>query len=161
MPSLNTRETSTPTPSNTLRRIPHATAEPRADLGPPRKRPGASVNNAHRLQPPSDRRDGRQRKTCSLRAARQPPVKKPEIIAFHISSFCRTPFTAQSKVENMPPQTPKLPPVTGARALITESAPTKRSPWSHCKCRQCCERQEGEVGVSGDGQGSEKRTHSW
>ena len=36
MPSLNTRETRTPTPSNTLRRIPHATAEPRADLGPPR-----------------------------------------------------------------------------------------------------------------------------
>lgn len=33
--SLNTRETRTPTPSNTLKRIPHATAEPRADRGPP------------------------------------------------------------------------------------------------------------------------------
>lgn len=35
VPSLNTRETKTPTPSNTLRRIPHATAEPRAERGPP------------------------------------------------------------------------------------------------------------------------------
>ena len=30
----------------------------------------------------------------------------------------RIPLTAQSKVENMPPQTPKLPPSTGARALM-------------------------------------------
>ena len=34
-PSLNTRDTRTPTPSNTPRRIPHAIAEPRADFGPP------------------------------------------------------------------------------------------------------------------------------
>lgn len=34
-PSLNTREMSTPTPSNTPRRMPQAMAEPRADLGPP------------------------------------------------------------------------------------------------------------------------------
>ncbi len=65
----------------------------------------------------------------SLRAAKQPPVIKPEIIAFHASSFCRYPFTAQSNVENMPPQTPKLPPVTSARALIVEMEPARRSPY--------------------------------
>jgi hypothetical protein len=30
----------------------------------------------------------------------------------------RMPFTAQSKVEKRPPQTPKLPPRTGERALM-------------------------------------------
>ena len=98
VPSLNTRETRTPTPSNTLSKIPHITADVRAPLGP-------------------------------LRAARHPPVIKPEMMAFHMSSFCRQPLTAQSNVENMPPQTPKLPPVTGARALMTERAPTIRSPY--------------------------------
>ena len=53
---------------------------------------------------------------------------KPDIIAFHASSFCLTPFTTQSNVENIPPHTPKLPPVTGARAFIEDIAPTKRSP---------------------------------
>ena len=65
----------------------------------------------------------------SLRAAKQPPVIKPEIMAFQASSFCRYPFTAQSNVENIPPQTPKLPPVTGARALIVEMEPARRSPY--------------------------------
>ncbi len=51
------------------------------------------------------------------RTANAPPVKKPAMMAFHGSSFFRTPFTAQSKVLNMPPQTPKLPPKTGARAF--------------------------------------------
>ena len=45
-------------------------------------------------------------------------MKKPAMMAFQGSSFLRTPLTAQSKVLNMPPQTPKLPPRTGARALI-------------------------------------------
>jgi hypothetical protein len=53
----------------------------------------------------------------------------PDIMAFHASSFCRNPFTAQSNVENMPPHTPKLPPVTGARAFMDDIAPTKRSPY--------------------------------
>jgi len=97
VPSLNTLDIRTPTPSNTLRRIPQAIAEPRADRGP-------------------------------LRAAKLPPVRKPEMMAFHISSFCLQPFTAQSNVENIPPQTPKFPPVTGARALMTDNAPTRRSP---------------------------------
>lgn len=65
----------------------------------------------------------------SLRAAKQPPVMKPEMMAFQASSFCRHPLTAQSNVENMPPQTPKFPPVTGARAFIVEMAPTRRSPY--------------------------------
>jgi hypothetical protein len=37
-------------------------------------------------------------------------------------------LTAQSKVENIPPQILKFPPVTGARAFMDEMAPTKRSP---------------------------------
>jgi hypothetical protein len=53
---------------------------------------------------------------------------KPDKIAFHASSFCRQPLIAQSNVENMPPHTPKLPPVTGALAFMDETAPTKRSP---------------------------------
>lgn len=65
----------------------------------------------------------------SLLAAKQPPVMKPDIMAFHASSFCLNPFTAQSNVENIPPHTPKLPPVTGARAFIDDIAPTKRSPY--------------------------------
>lgn len=56
------------------------------------------------------------------RTASAPPVKKPAMMAFQGSSFLRTPLTAQSKVENMPPQTPKLPPRTGARALIAVRA---------------------------------------
>jgi hypothetical protein len=72
---------------------------------------------------------GKQKKN-SLRAAKQPPVMKPEIMAFQASSFCRQPLTAQSNVENMPPHTPKLPPVTGARALMVEIAPTRRSPFA-------------------------------
>lgn len=50
--------------------------------------------------------------------ASEPPVKNPAMMAFHGSSFLRTPLTAQSKVENSPPQTPKFPPNTGARAFI-------------------------------------------
>ena len=69
------------------------------------------------------------RMRCNLlRSAKQPPVINPEIIAFHASSFCRQPLTAQSNVENIPPQIPKLPPVTGARAFTDEMAPTNRSP---------------------------------
>lgn len=39
------------------------------------------------------------------------------------------PFTAQSNVENRPPHTPKLPPRTGARALMAVIAPMRRSPY--------------------------------
>lgn len=52
------------------------------------------------------------------RTASAPPVKNPAMMAFQGSSFLRTPLTAQSNVENMPPHTPKLPPRTGARAFI-------------------------------------------
>lgn len=39
------------------------------------------------------------------------------------------PLTAQSNVENNPPQTPKFPPSTGALALIAVRAPILRSPY--------------------------------
>jgi len=62
------------------------------------------------------------------RAAKAPPVMKPDRIAFQGSSFCRYPLTRQSKLENMPPHTPKLPPTTGALALIAASDPLNLSP---------------------------------
>lgn len=62
------------------------------------------------------------------RAASTPPVKAPDKIEFHGSSFCLIPLRPQSKVENRPPQTAKLPPNTGARAFMADTAPTKRSP---------------------------------
>ena len=49
-------------------------------------------------------------------------------LAFHGSSFFLIPFIAQSNVENNPPHTPKLPPSTGARALIAVRAPILLSP---------------------------------
>ena len=116
LPSANILFISTPTPSNTPNRILQATAEPNADFGPPTR------------QCQTDR-GGKDQSPDSLRAARQPPVMKPEMIAFHASSFCLYPFTAQSNVENIPPHTPKLPPVTGARALMTDIAPTSLSPY--------------------------------
>jgi hypothetical protein len=51
------------------------------------------------------------------------------ILALYGSSFFLTPLTAQSNVEKSPPQTPKLPPNTGARALIAVRAPIRRSPY--------------------------------
>jgi hypothetical protein len=51
------------------------------------------------------------------------------MIAFHGSSFCLYPFTAQSNDENRPPQIPKFPPRTGARAFIAETEPINRSPY--------------------------------
>lgn len=56
-------------------------------------------------------------------------VKKPAPIGFHGSSFLRSPFNVQSYVLNNPPHTPKLPPSTGALALMAVSAPIRRSPY--------------------------------
>ncbi|OMJ30422.1 hypothetical protein AYI69_g36 [Smittium culicis] len=62
------------------------------------------------------------------RAASIPPVSAPAAIEFHGSSFCLIPFIAQSKVENMPPHIPKLPPRTGPLVRIAVTAPLNRSP---------------------------------
>ena len=51
------------------------------------------------------------------------------MIELYGSSFLRMPLTAQSYVLNMPPHTPKLPPVTGARALMAVIMPIRRSPY--------------------------------
>lgn len=48
------------------------------------------------------------------RTAREPPVKNPAMMAFHGSSFLRTPLTAQSKVLNKPPHTGYVRAWTGA-----------------------------------------------
>ena len=49
-----------------------------------------------------------------MRAERKPPVRAPDAIEFHGSSFCRKYTSVQSKLENKPPQTAKLPPMRGA-----------------------------------------------
>lgn len=67
------------------------------------------------------------------RTASEPPVKKPAMMAFQGSSFFRMPLTAQSYVLNSPPQTPKLPPSTGARAFIAVIAPMRRSPYGELR----------------------------
>lgn len=54
--------------------------------------------------------------------------RSANILALYGSSFFRIPFTAQSKVLNRPPQTPKFPPKTGARAFMAVRAPIRRSP---------------------------------
>ena len=58
-----------------------------------------------------------------------PPPLGGDGLYFQGSSFCRILFTAQSYVLNRPPQTPKLPPNTGARALIAVTAPIVRIPY--------------------------------
>lgn len=73
--------------------------------------------------------------------AKEPPVRKPAIMAFQGSSFLRTPLTAQSKELKRPPQTPKLPPRTGARALIAVIAVEKKQRSAQsigvfCRCAQ-------------------------
>ncbi|KZP11593.1 hypothetical protein FIBSPDRAFT_756474 [Athelia psychrophila] len=62
------------------------------------------------------------------RSARHPPVREPAGMAFHASSFWRYPLIAESKEDNMPPQTPKLPPETGWRAFMIDIAPTQHYP---------------------------------
>ena len=63
------------------------------------------------------------------RIARDPPVMNPAPIAFQGSSRRRMPLIAQSNVLKSPPQTPKLPPSTGARILTAVIAPIRRSPY--------------------------------
>lgn len=59
-------------------------------------------------------------------AARIPPVAAPLMIEFQGSSFFRMCIKVQSIVENIPPQTAKLPAIIGDRCLIAIRLPTKR-----------------------------------
>jgi hypothetical protein len=77
------------------------------------------------------------------RTASDPPVKNPAMMAFHGSSFFLMPLTAQSYVLKSPPQTPKLPPRTGARALIAVMAPIRRSPYGELRNYTAISRVEG------------------
>jgi hypothetical protein len=56
-----------------------------------------------------------------------------DILALYGSSFFLIPLIAQSNVENKPPQTPKFPPSTGARAFIAVRAPILRSPYGELR----------------------------
>lgn len=115
-------------PSNTPRRMAQPTADPNADLGPATLNFGQPRLASIGAYLAKLEKKKRIKNRDSHLSAKLPPVKKPEMMAFHGSSFCLYPLTAQSKVEKRPPQTPKLPPRTGARALIAERDPTRRSP---------------------------------
>merc|ERR1719401_2764286 len=62
------------------------------------------------------------------RAARTPPVRKPEAIAFQWSSFLLMYWRVQSNEEKVPPHTAKLPPRIGARFRALYIAPVNLSP---------------------------------
>ncbi len=117
-----------PTPSITASKHAHPIAEFRAAFAPPRianappvKKPAITV---YLVSPFS---------ITSAFPPSLPKVQPPKIVwhvlALYGSSFFLTPLTAQSNVENRPPQTPKFPPNTGARAFIAVSAPILRSPY--------------------------------
>lgn len=63
-------------------------------------------------------------KKLPLRAASIPPVRAPLIIEFQGSSFCLKYTNEQSIVENIPPQTAKLPPTIGERSFIAAKLPS-------------------------------------
>ena len=62
------------------------------------------------------------------RAASKPPVAAPLMIAFQGSSFPRIPAIKQSPALNMPDQTAKFPPSTGALTFMLVTIPDSLSP---------------------------------
>lgn len=61
-------------------------------------------------------------------AAKMPPVAAPLIIEFQGSSFFLMWIKAQSIVENIPPQTAKLPAMIGDLCFIAAKLPTYNAP---------------------------------
>jgi len=108
-----------PTPSITASKHAHPIAEFRAALYPPLIANAPPVKNPAITVPRLAPTTPWQITICYLY----------DILALYGSSFFLTPLTAQSNVEKSPPQTPKLPPNTGARALIAVRAPIRRSPY--------------------------------
>lgn len=109
-----------PTPSITASRQAHPIAEFLAALYPPRTASAPPVKNpAITTQILA---------MCPYSIASVPIPGTEYVLALYGSSFFLIPLTAQSNVENSPPQTPKLPPSTGARALIAVNAPIRLSP---------------------------------
>ena len=106
-----------PTPSITPINTPQAIALLRIAFAPPRTARAAPVQNPPRIpfQGSSFFLPGRQ--------------GSGDVIVFDMGCVYLIPFTAQSNVENRPPHTPKLPPRTGARALMAVIAPMRRSPY--------------------------------
>ena len=105
-----------PTPSMTASKHAHPIAEFLAALYPPLMANAPPVKNPAITVPLSAPTPSQILHSC-------------HILALYGSSFFLTPLTAQSNVEKSPPQTPKLPPNTGARALIAVRAPIRRSPY--------------------------------
>jgi len=66
------------------------------------------------------------------RSCRNPPVRNPEAMEFHGSSFCRKYTRVQSNDAKQPPQTAKLPPSRGALILTACVPPSSLSPLGSC-----------------------------
>ena len=126
-----------PTPSITANRHAHPIAEflaafipPRTASAPPVKNP--AITTQTHGQPSFPLNQSHLSRSSSLPFLKPPPLLLSSIrtnsLALYGSSFFLSPFTAQSNVLNSPPQTPKLPPRTGARAFIAVRAPMRRSP---------------------------------
>lgn len=113
-----------PTPSMTASKHAHPIAEFLAAFSPPLTANAPPVKNPAMTVYQSA--NATQELICikSTRTMRD----LENVLALYGSSFFRMPFTAQSNVEKRPPQTPKFPPSTGARALIAVRAPIRRSP---------------------------------
>lgn len=116
-----------PTPSITANKHAHPIAEFRAAFAPPRIAKDPPVKNPAMT-------------SCMLTLTlivnypfhqiwHGGKFRNGHILALYGSSFFLMPLTAQSNVENNPPQTPKFPPSTGALALIAVRAPILRSPY--------------------------------
>lgn len=110
-----------PTPSITPKKMAHMIAEFLAAFIPPR------MASAPPVKKPAMTRKERQRPSLQAHIMRR--RGSINILALYGSSFFLIPLIAQSNVENIPPQTPKFPPNTGARALIAVIAPIRRSPY--------------------------------
>lgn len=112
-----------PTPSITAKSMAHPIAEFLAAFIPPLIASEPPVK-----KPAITARDSGQHDSIPNFFPCAPRKAEAHILALYGSSFFLIPFTAQSKVENNPPHTPKLPPRTGARAFMAVMAPMRRSP---------------------------------
>ena len=80
-----------------------------------------------------------------VRRLRKPPVRAPAAMEFQGSSLCRMATSVQSKVENRPPHTAKLPPIRGAsrRMACAFASPqsTHRAQGAMLHTRNCCQQK--------------------
>jgi hypothetical protein len=121
-----------PTPSITARRTAQPIALFRIERKPPRTASEPPCVLLDTLDTFMDRRDTYCKEACNDRVPRVFFSSNSRLVNDHflqLFSLSTHPFSAQSYVENNPPQTPKFPPNTGALAFIAVRAPILLSPY--------------------------------